>query len=436
MQLSLWPLILTLLFCAEAKLNNRQTTTSSVGCNCISFRLDSISDYNLTLVQSVLIGVFQQEQVPLTVGIIGNRFGKDAFLSSMVLQGGAGGTLELANAGWDGENYGSLSLANQINLIGLTDEKIFNLSGTHSKSFIPPNGAFSANTAAALESNGYEVLSSFQQSDSPPYGPSTAGSFNYWRFPSGARTRNMANSAYYEALPYTATYQQIVDQMENYGFASISMTHFEFASRYDGQYVNSINNTALNDLRVLLKAVKCTGLRLVLLGDMQDFWEVPFTSTYDYTQIDPNCVSLTTDRRITSGRLTTNRLTTSPIVTTSPLPVTTNMRPTTEAFTSIDQNDGTESEEDGNNRDEGLTGGAIAGIVIGVLIGVGIISGIVGLMISLKKKERAQRDIEAARRIAKDKQTPKRGKSGRRMKKDRNFNFQLKEDVQINVERG
>lgn len=50
----------------------------------VAFRLDDIQDYWISTSQQAVMGLFQQQNLPLTIGIIGNYFGADASMVNFV----------------------------------------------------------------------------------------------------------------------------------------------------------------------------------------------------------------------------------------------------------------------------------------------------------------------------------------------------------------
>ncbi len=107
-------------------------------CSCVAFRLDDIQDYFLNHVQVEVMEVFDRRNVSLTIGVIGNYFGSDPMIANYV-KGRAGDPLfEVANHGWDHENFAALGRDEQSALVQSTNKKIFDLLGVRPEVSIAP----------------------------------------------------------------------------------------------------------------------------------------------------------------------------------------------------------------------------------------------------------------------------------------------------------
>jgi peptidoglycan/xylan/chitin deacetylase (PgdA/CDA1 family) len=142
-------------------------------CNCVVFRLDDIQDIWLSNVQKTLLTTFHDQKIPLTIGIIANQFGLDANLVSYINSSLADKTwdLEIADHGWDHEDFTTFTYAQQLTLLQNAMAKIKAVfpSLKNISSFIPPFNAWNNNTYTALRQVGVSYMSSQVELDPPSY---------------------------------------------------------------------------------------------------------------------------------------------------------------------------------------------------------------------------------------------------------------------------
>ena len=141
-------------------------------CSCVVFRLDDIQDYYLYTAQVEVMKVFQTRKIPMTVGIIANQFGQDTRVLDFIKQGIADASwdYEIADHGWDHEDFSTFTYAQQYNLLNQAVTKIKSVLGVPSvPSFIPPFNAFNADTVTALKTLGFTHMTSQTELDPEPY---------------------------------------------------------------------------------------------------------------------------------------------------------------------------------------------------------------------------------------------------------------------------
>jgi len=130
-------------------------------CNCVAFRLDDIMDYKKTDVQIQIIDTFIKNDVPLTIGITGNKFGQDVKLTDFIKeQLKNSDKLEIANHGWNHESFNQYTRNHQSTLINQTNTKLFEIFGVLPTVFIPPFNNFEKTTIGALQDNNMTHMSS------------------------------------------------------------------------------------------------------------------------------------------------------------------------------------------------------------------------------------------------------------------------------------
>ncbi|HEX2556942.1 MAG TPA: polysaccharide deacetylase family protein, partial [Nitrososphaera sp.] len=160
-------------------------------CKCVAFRLDDIQDYFLTKPQMQVINVFSERNASLTIGVIGNYFGNDSGIVDFVrVAKNNNSKVEVANHGWNHEDFSVLSKAEQSQLMAKTNKKIYDLLDVKPVTFITPYEKLDNDTFAAARENGIQYISSDVINDPPPYDiyDNNAG---LHRFPQTALTGNV-----------------------------------------------------------------------------------------------------------------------------------------------------------------------------------------------------------------------------------------------------
>jgi hypothetical protein len=158
------------------------TPVNLKNCSCVVFRLDDIQDYWLNTVQTTIMDTFRNRSLPLTIGVIANYFGTDSVVVNNINKGlnDTKWSLEVADHGWNHEDFTTLAYAQQLSLLQQASLKIKSvLPNATLKSFIPPYNTFNNNTITALKTAGYSYMSSEMGEDHPPY--PLSGNMSYYR---------------------------------------------------------------------------------------------------------------------------------------------------------------------------------------------------------------------------------------------------------------
>eukprot|EP01114_Cavostelium_apophysatum_P002686 TRINITY_DN12372_c0_g1_i2.p1 TRINITY_DN12372_c0_g1~~TRINITY_DN12372_c0_g1_i2.p1 ORF type:complete len:159 (-),score=24.93 TRINITY_DN12372_c0_g1_i2:132-608(-) len=137
------------------------STATCAPCRYVGFRLDDVQDWWLTSVQRTVMDVFQNDSIPLTVGIIANNFNAEYDKDNSMLPYIRAGLnnpkwdLEIAHHGWVHEAFSLLSMGEQARLLSEGASKLVNLLGPIQVStFMPPFNAFNDDTFSAMRQTG------------------------------------------------------------------------------------------------------------------------------------------------------------------------------------------------------------------------------------------------------------------------------------------
>lgn len=237
-------------------------------CQCVAFRLDDIQDYWLNNVQMAVIDEFHKKDASITIGIIGNYFGNDVSLVNFIKTGIQNNSpeIEVANHGWNHEHFPLHIEPTQEFLLDKTNQKVLSLLGITPSGFIAPYDDINNDTIQALTAKKLGYLSANETIDHPPY--PLSGSTLY-HFPETAEIGavNDDNTNWIDYTP-DQTYAKILRSMTKYGYAVVMMHPQDFSQRHVFNYTNTINQTRIGQLDLVIDKVRDSGLKLVTIGEI------------------------------------------------------------------------------------------------------------------------------------------------------------------------
>lgn len=237
-------------------------------CRCVAFRLDDIQDYYLNNVQIEVINTFQKNDRSLTVGIIGNYFGNDTtivnFLKEKLENNNT--SLEIANHGWNHEDFTLFDKQEQAQLIKKTDGKISNILKVTPKGFIAPFNKINSDTVTVLTENRFLYISANVTQDRPPYETKNE---SFYHFPSISMTGdlNSENTQWYGAT-HKETFVQIQNGLINYGFAVVTLHPQEYSKREGLNFSNEVDDSQIQELELLINEIENNGLDIVTISEI------------------------------------------------------------------------------------------------------------------------------------------------------------------------
>ena len=240
---------------------------SSIGpCNCVAFRLDDIQDHFLDDVQMEIMDSFLENDVELTIGVIGDKIGNDQKLVSYLKYNKNNPYLKFANHGWEHEEFTHFSKEGQEMLILRTNDKIATLFGVESKVFIPPFNSYNEDTISALKSLKFTHLSSELDAATPPF---PLWGQKLYHFPETASTGNLnKDDMKFLGISHQTTLQQINESIEEFGFAVVTLHPQEFSKFYDESYHNEISLQQFKELNLLLSNLKNKDIKITFLEEI------------------------------------------------------------------------------------------------------------------------------------------------------------------------
>ena len=260
-----------------------------VSCNCVAFRLDDIQDYFLTKAQIAVITTFEQRNASLTVGIIGNHFGDDIVITGFLLDKldadddhNDDFSIEIANHGWNHEDFTLFTKEEQSALLQQTDAKIRDVLGLKPVVFIPPFNSVNDATTEALIENDFHFMSAnttnfpasfLQANQNKSKGihdmTTTESTDTILHFPSVANTGDLnADNTEWLGKSHEETFAAIIASMDELGYAVVTMHPMEFASRTGTAYQNEVDVTQIRELELLMDDITDAGFEIVTVSQI------------------------------------------------------------------------------------------------------------------------------------------------------------------------
>jgi peptidoglycan/xylan/chitin deacetylase (PgdA/CDA1 family) len=272
---------------AEAQTESRNSTlasktrfiTSDISmrpCRCVAFRLDDVSDFTSTSVFMGIMDLFMKKNASLTVGIIGDSFGKDERLVSYIKGRivDKNSQIEVANHSWKHEHFLNLTRNQQFQSIRKTNEKINGLFGLTPLVFIPPYNEYNDDTLAASEENNIKFFSSQTRFDPRP--SAIYSIHKLYHLPQTANTGSChicedgpANKRSWHGLSHGKTLSLINKSLSKYGFAIVVVHPWEYSLGHDSWiFDNAIDSEQLKELDLVISQIQKEGLKIVTISNI------------------------------------------------------------------------------------------------------------------------------------------------------------------------
>ena len=237
-------------------------------CNCVAFRFDDIQEYWLHDVQIEVLQTFRENNVPVTIGIIGNQFEGNISHYIQNVTSSENSNFEIANHGWTHENFAVLGKDQQNQLIQNTNDKIFNVTGILPETFIPPMGEINNSTLEVLQEHNFTTFSGLILTSPPPYPLVISGAHH---FPETALTAVFnGESQMFQGLPHTETLKDIQHSQEKFGFSVITLHPQDFSMIEDGIHVNKVNQDQIHELVLVIEGIQKSDLKIVFLNQISE----------------------------------------------------------------------------------------------------------------------------------------------------------------------
>ena len=273
--------------------------TEFQSCNCVAFRFVTLQDYWLDDVQIKVIDTFLQKDASVTTGIIGNLFGYDAKLVDYIKNSLEKNEklIEIANNGWNYEDFSRLTVDEQSSLIKKSNDQITTVLGKAPTVFIPPLEKFNDDTISALNENNIKYISSSVKKDPPPYQLNDTDFYHFPGGPSVGKYNPIIGAI--KGVNHEETLAEVQAYLDKYGFAVVTLQPQEFSVVEKNVYTNQVNQQQIQELELLIDKIKAQGLKIVPVGQINrasDFVKQDVIIKPDDSQIEfqsCNCVAFT-----------------------------------------------------------------------------------------------------------------------------------------------
>ncbi|QLH04677.1 hypothetical protein C5F49_04650 [Nitrosopumilus oxyclinae] len=232
-------------------------------CNCIAFRLDDIQDYWLADTQIEMIKLFEEENIPLTIGVIGGLIGNDQKITSVIKETLLNNNTEISNHSWNNDALTTVSKETQEKYILDTNEKIFEIFGVIPTSFIPPQNLYNDNTVEILKENGFTHLTSHIKENSRIFVEN-----EFHNIPATTETGVLINGKDWVLNETSEIESEIIKSINQKGYAIIMMHPQGFTIKNEEIYAEP-NQKALLELKILLGNVSTLDSKFVKLSEIK-----------------------------------------------------------------------------------------------------------------------------------------------------------------------
>ncbi len=225
-------------------------------CDCVAFRMDDIQDFFTREAQIDLINLFLEENIPVTLGVIGGSLQIDKALIQFLQNSTSTGLLEIANHGWVHTPHFDMTIDEQSESIVRTNRHLKELFNVEVETFIAPENAFNNDTLSVMKEAGMTHFagSAIFRIDKPPYPLKNGDSI--FHFPGTAFDSDIegGSTLSWKIFPNEQVIGMINSSMEQYGFATVVMHPFAYYEKQDSGYV--YHKEMIEQLRPLLKEIK------------------------------------------------------------------------------------------------------------------------------------------------------------------------------------
>jgi len=250
----------------QKKTENQTITKLDVkpNCNCIAFKIDSVQDFWLNDVQNSLISKFSDNDIPVTISIIGKFFGSDPKTVDPLKKelDKKNNQIDIAIRGWELIDHSIYGVEEQSASIEQTNKQINKALGIDSKIFSPPFGKFNNYTADALKRNKIPYITTMTTTDTPNV------KINPMHIPETSYIPNLLDDdPFLKGTLVEKMFKKIQTQQQQYGYALVSMQPSDFAAR-DGGFKNEINKDRMESLQNLFTYLKQNNIKIVSLTDI------------------------------------------------------------------------------------------------------------------------------------------------------------------------
>src|SRR6185437_12961839 len=274
---------------------------SKTSCQCVSFRLDDIQDYWLDGVQTKIIDTFHQKNASLTIGIIGNHIGQDFKLVHDIKTkvGKTAPALEIANHGWNHEDFTQFSREQQVALMKNTNDKISTLFRITPSAFIPPFDTINSDTMIAFFENNFKYISADVSQDNAS---TFTKNIQVYHVPGTTQISNLTdNDNIWRHYDNQHVLVKIMSDIHQYGYSMVILHPPEFAQRTHSHYTNDVDATQIKNLVLLIDSIKKSGIKIVTMDQIPNYMQSKTYPGWLNTIFTWNAKGIISDKQVLSN---------------------------------------------------------------------------------------------------------------------------------------
>ncbi|MCV0367053.1 MAG: pentapeptide repeat-containing protein, partial [Nitrosopumilus sp.] len=259
-------------------------------CNCVAFRLDDVQDYFLNTSQIEIMKTFQEKGAPLTLGIIGEYWGKDQKILNFIKDDldNQSPTFEIASHSWNNTPLSNLSKEEQKEQLKNTNDVIQETLGVIPSTLIAVQNKFNEDTISALEELGFaQFTAHVDEVHSPPY---LKEMVKLYYLPANTETAILnPHTNNWDKINYQSTFTEAQDFIYEHGFAIVMMHPYEFTKKDYNGYTNEVDFEHIDNLKKLIDKFRENDIEIVNIE------QIPKKTSFKSKPIDQetnscNCV--------------------------------------------------------------------------------------------------------------------------------------------------
>src|SRR5690348_1194458 len=259
---------------------NSISTTNTVSdintCPCIVFRLDDVQGSYLSDIQMKIMDVFQKKNASLSIGITGYNLTQDSKLVSYLQNNlkPRHAAIEVANHGWRHEDFATMGVSQQTTLMNKTNQELNKMFGKKPNAFLVPYGIYDDDTLKAIKLLKMNVISSGIWSEDKfvlAQGKITGNkdSLGLYHIPSMTEFQSdTGNETYWTNIPKDRVIDSINSHITKYGYDVFLIHPQNFATLVNGQYVNTVDTSHLDELASIIDYVKSKHIHISTISEI------------------------------------------------------------------------------------------------------------------------------------------------------------------------
>ncbi|WP_166289729.1 polysaccharide deacetylase family protein [Candidatus Nitrosotalea sp. FS] len=255
-------------------------------------------------IQMKIMDVFQKKNASLSIGITGYNLTQDSKLVSYLQNNLKPGhtAIEMANHGWRHEDFATMGLSQQITLMNKTNQELNKMFGKKPNAFLVPYGMYDNDTLKAIKQLKMNVISSSMWSEDKfvlVKGKITANkdSLGLYHIPSMTEFESdTGNETYWTNIPKDRVIDSINSHITKYGYDVFLIHPQNFATLVNGQYINTVDTTHLDELASIIDYVKSKHIHISTISEIAGLDRVSVSPVVKPVATTPKPVNATVSK--------------------------------------------------------------------------------------------------------------------------------------------